>query len=128
MESCPNEFWAVGVQHYFAEPKDVFKSEFCVPSLDLANPGMVSDTYFGLFTKNGNWSSSGMILNIFFRVSEKLWTKSCVPSSTCLQAMVGEHFTSLFSCVFGGQHFVMQNIQEEMVYFTWIYCDYFLLR
>ncbi|XP_072226159.1 choline transporter-like protein 4 [Leuresthes tenuis] len=40
VESCPTEFWAVGVQDYFAEPKDVFKSEFCVPSLDLANPRM----------------------------------------------------------------------------------------
>lgn len=38
VESCPNQFWAVGVSSYFVgvKPVNVFNQSLCVPSIDLA--------------------------------------------------------------------------------------------
>ncbi|XP_059205567.1 choline transporter-like protein 4 [Centropristis striata] len=35
VESCPTDFWAVGIQEYFQKPKDVFNQSLCVPSINL---------------------------------------------------------------------------------------------
>ncbi|KAE8281996.1 Choline transporter-like protein 4 Solute carrier family 44 member 4 [Larimichthys crocea] len=39
VESCPDMFWAVGVDKYFSgvKPADVFNQSLCVPSIDLKN-------------------------------------------------------------------------------------------
>uniref|UniRef100_A0A8C9Z8Z7 Choline transporter-like protein n=1 Tax=Sander lucioperca TaxID=283035 RepID=A0A8C9Z8Z7_SANLU len=44
VDSCPTQFWAVGIQAYFpnVKPKDVFNQSLCVPSINLMNTTLVS--------------------------------------------------------------------------------------
>lgn len=42
VETCPDNFWAVGPLDYIKEPKEVFQQNICVPSIDLEKTEMVS--------------------------------------------------------------------------------------
>uniref|UniRef100_A0A8C9ZAV6 Choline transporter-like protein n=1 Tax=Sander lucioperca TaxID=283035 RepID=A0A8C9ZAV6_SANLU len=45
VDSCPTQFWAVGIQAYFpnVKPKDVFNQSLCVPSINLMNTTLVRE-------------------------------------------------------------------------------------